>query len=544
MPVPSSIPWRTVVAAVAGLAWCASFPLASIAGLAWIVPGLLLAATAGATPTLAFRIAYFAGALHYLGSLSWLRFIPFPAGAYAGWFALSLFLALFPALWTLAAWRLAQRLHLIPPQPFPFLQLGQHFTRASWLGLNAWFLASAAAWVAWEMLLARLFGGFPWNLLGVSQYRTLPLIQIASVTGVYGVSFLIVWFSTSLFVATTLLLHHPDRTAAWRRPLLFPALLAVLVAGHGFLTLRNPLPSSPTLRIAAVQPSIPQTVIFDPDAAPARFETLLRLTEQALTTQPDLLLWPEASLPGGLSDEQFQRLTQLIQNAQVWTILGSDDSESSVLPDGTESHRFFNAAFLLDPQGNLIRTYRKRRLVMFGEYIPFGRWFPFLQRLAPIGEGFHPGVQPVPFTLGSPPITTSVVICFEDNFPHLTRQHATREVAFLVNITNNAWFGESAAQWQHAANAAFRAIENGRPLVRCANNGLTVWIDPRGRYHATRLRDQINIYQAGFEVFSVPVPPPLPTLYNRIGDTFGWTCVAVAIAGLLPVPSRFQRKSA
>ncbi len=533
------LPWLRFLSATAiGVAWAVSFPRPGVAGFAWIVPGLLLAVTGGIPSGLAFRVGYIGALAHFLVSLSWLRFIPFPAGAFAGWFLLSLFLALFPPLWALACWRFAQRLGLqATAQATPgWMDLADRLMALPWVRLNVWFLLCAAAWVTWEMLITRLFGGFPWNLLGASQYRMIPLIQIASATGVYGVSFLVVWFSVSLVTAVVFLARDPDRPALWRRPLVFPALMVVATAGSGFLGIASDTPQPRQLRIALIQPSIPQTVIFDPDATTNRFETLLQLTEQALAAQPDLVLWPEASLPGGISQQDFDRLTARIREAKVWMIFGSDDVEEDppVAPGAEPSTRAYNAAFLVNPEGQVVAKYQKRRLVMFGEYIPFGRWFPFLQRLAPIGDGFHPGAKPVPFSLGSLDVTTSALICFEDNFPQEAREHAAAALDFLVNLTNNGWFGESSAQWQHAANATFRAIETGIPLIRSCNNGLSCWIDARGRMHSARIAEGRNIYDAGFEIISVAFGRPRPTLFLRVGDAFGWGCVLATFWYLRP----------
>lgn len=523
---------RLTLAAGTGALWALSFPLAGIAGFAWAVPGLLLALTAGIGNGPAFRAAYVAGLVHYLASLSWLRFIPFPAGAYAAWFCLSLFLALLPTLWVWTCWRMADRLGLRPRGTAGLMPLGQRLTAVSWIRLNAWFALCAAGWVASEMLVARLFGGFPWNLLGASQQRMLPLIQMASFTGVYGVSFVIVWFSVSLFAAVLLLIRDPDRPLAWRRPLLFPALMIVAVTGSGFLTILRTGPAPRRLTVSLVQPSIPQTVIFDPDASTNRFDTLLHLTENALATRPDLVIWPENSLPGGLARENFERLAARVRDAGAWMIFGADEVEPA--PPGTEADeaRAFNSAFLLNPEGRVTASYRKRRLVMFGEYIPFGRRFPFLQRLAPIGDGFEPGDGPVGFRLEGPDVVASVLICFEDNFAHQAREHAPPGTDLLVNITNDGWFGRSAAQWQHNANAVFRAIENGIPLVRCSNNGISCWIDPLGRVHSTRLREGRDPYDAGFETLTVTFGAVGRTLYNRVGDLFGWLSVAATLAAL------------
>jgi len=497
-----------------------------------------LANAAGVPTGLAFRLSYMAGLTHYLISLSWLRHIPFPAGAYAGWICLSLFLALFPAAWVTACWQVTRRWKLPLPhnQHTAWTEVADTLIGWSWSRLNLWFVLCAAIWVTWEMVLTRLFGGFPWNLLGASQYRMIPLIQIASATGVYGVSFLVAWFSVSLVAAVLFLARDPDRPSVWRRPLVFPALLVVATAAGGFFAVLSDPTQPRRLSIALIQPNIPQTVLFDPNSATNRFETLYQLTEQALASKPDLIVWPEASLPGGLSRLDFERLTQLIRKAGVWMIFGADDvsSEPPEPPETEPIHHVHNAAFLLDPEGQPVATYHKRRLVMFGEYIPFARWLAFLQRLAPIGDGFEPGKAPVPFRMPSLGVSTSALICFEDNFPLEARDHASTGVDFLVNLTNNAWFGESSAQWQHAANAIFRAIETGIPLVRSCNNGLSGWIDARGRLHSARITEGRSIYDAGFEVISLPFGQPRSTWYRRFGDAFGWTSVLATLVALRP----------
>jgi apolipoprotein N-acyltransferase len=577
-------PWtRFLAAAATGGLWALSFPSWNIAGLAWAVPGLLLMLTGGLDRGLAFRTAYVAGATHYLVSLSWLRHIPFPVGAYTGWFALSFFLALFPTAWVLVCWALGRTVGIkvapaavsrsnvcdkstVRGKKHPgsnshsagspdhaagvasglvvFLStLGDAFAAVPLGRLVAWFALCAAAWVSWEMVLARIFGGFPWNLLGTSQFRLIPLIQVASATGVYGVSFLVAWFSIALVGATVVLVNHP-RGRRWRLAIAIPAATTVAVIAWGFLILRMDRPAPRSLSVALVQPSIPQTMIFDPTTGTNRFETLLGLTVEALKLKPEVLLWPEASLPGGLKEADFDRLITALRESGAWMVFGADEVTASQSAEGEEHLRSYNSAFLLNPKGKVVAGYRKRRLVIFGEYIPFGRWLPVLQHLAPIGAGFQAGTAPVPFHMESLDATTSVLICFEDNFPHQAREHAQPQTDFLLNLTNDGWFGESAAQWQHLANAVFRSVENGIPLVRCANNGISCWVDERGRIHSGRLKNGRDVYEAGFEIVTVRFGSEPRTVYRRTGDLFGWGCVAVTtfmLAGA-PLRSRLSRR--
>jgi apolipoprotein N-acyltransferase len=178
-------------------------------------------------------------------------------------------------------------------------------------------------------------------------------------------------------------------------------------------------------------------------------------------------------------------------------------------------------------------------LVIFGEYIPLARWLPFLKRLTPIEGEFTAGDSAVQFNLTQPAANTSVLICFEDMFPEEARQHAQPDTDFLVNLTNDGWFGDGAAQRQQAAGALFRAVENGLPLVRCSNNGLTCWIDAQGRTRQI-LETGGSIYGPGFITPEIPLRQPGRggrTPYNRFGDWFGWSC-SVLTAGLLLAGSR------
>ena len=208
---------------------------------------------------------------------------------------------------------------------------------------------------------------------------------------------------------------------------------------------------------------------------------------------------------------------------------------------------YFNSSFLVSPQGEFVATYRKRRLVIFGEYVPLADTLPFIKYFTPITGGFAAGQDPVTFDLAGLGVKTSVLICYEDVFPHYAREHATDEIDFLVNITNDGWFGEGAAQWQQAACAAFRAVENGVPLVRCANNGISCWVDRFGGMHNVFFdgqHDAANVYRAGFKIIEVPLPSSATkarrTFYNRHGDWFGWTCVGISVVALA---LRFRRRA-
>jgi predicted amidohydrolase len=279
------------------------------------------------------------------------------------------------------------------------------------------------------------------------------------------------------------------------------------------------------ISVALVQPSIPQTLIWDTNENAYRFQQVLALSEKALASEPDLLVWPEAAVPD-LGPENEQAIGRLLASHPAWLIFSGDWAE--LLPSGETN--YYNSSFLVSPGGAIEAIYHKRRLVIFGEYIPLIRWLPFLKWLTPIEGGFTPGERVVPFNMTNLAAKTSVLICFEDMFPQEAREHVESDTDFLINLTNDGWFGDGAAQWQQAASALFRAIENGVPLLRCANNGLTCWIDPQGRIREIE-HEGGSIYGPGFITPKIPLRAPgdrTRTIYNRYGDWFGWSCCAVS----------------
>jgi apolipoprotein N-acyltransferase len=253
----------------------------------------------------------------------------------------------------------------------------------------------------------------------------------------------------------------------------------------------------------------------------------------------DLLVWPEAALPEnmvGRNRDTQELITALVRSNGVWMVFGGIDNAVKRDAAGAAETFRFNAAFFIDPAGDLISRYFKRRLVIFGEYTPGARWLPFLKHLGMRGGGLEPGRGPVHFQMTRPRARIAPLICFEDVFPQVTRESVDEDTDFLLNLTNNGWFGTGAAQWQHAVAALLRTVENGVPLVRCTNNGLTCWIDVRGRIHDAYFPGSTDIYQAGYKIVEVPLRNSAGashrTLYNRYGDAFGWSCLAVVLASL------------
>jgi apolipoprotein N-acyltransferase len=538
---------RYRLALFAGLLLSLAFPKFNIAGLAWIAPGLILVSGIGFRGGAAFRIGFVAGMAYHLVALYWILLIPmgFPwkGVVVLGWLLLSAYCSLYQGIWVWLVWRLSPRLEpestpssVLDTQP-SLVESIRAVSSIGWARRTVWCLLAAALWVALEMVQARFLTGFPWALLGVSQYQMIPLIQVTAFTGMYGVAFLIVWTSASLLCASSVLLSNPAMRRTWMADLFLPVFLIALVFAFGMHRVLHTPPAPRQITAALIQPSIPQTTIWDPREEQTRFQQVLAWSRKALSElpKPDLLVWPEAAVPGLFlwdtnkydGKSVYEWVSDFARDNQIWLVMGADDAEP--FPDGRVN--YYNTSFLVSPTGEIIAKYRKRRLVIFGEYVPFSRWLPFLSKMVQSEGEFTPGKQPVAFRLNSLHMVTSVLICFEDIFPHLVREYTEHDTDFLLNLTNNGWFGESAAQWQHAASAVYRAIEHNVPLVRCANNGLTCWVDRNGRMHDVYFPDSRDVYKAGYKVVQVPVGSTVkytPTFYRRYGDLFGWLCCALS----------------
>ena len=437
--------WRSgyLIAMLAGLLLASAFPNLNCAGFAWVVPALMLAAVAGQSGGDSFRTGYVAGLTFWLVSLGWLLLIPVAGYPILGWLALSGYTALFSGVWV---W-------------FMNWTEAQGAVKDSWSARNVRALSGAAAWVTLEMLRGWLFTGFPWGLLGVSQFKIVPLIQIAAFTGVYGVSFLVAWFSIALFYAGRMILKNPTRRFVWQAEMALPliAVLGTFIAG--FIGQNGEPAAQSSVRVALVQPSVPIITIWNPTPAndARRFQELLDQSRRALTNQPAVIVWPESGVPDG-NDDIYRGIVQFAVSNHVWIIFNAEDSEVT-----TTATNFFNAALLLSPKGEMRQIYHKRQLVIFGEYVPLIRWFPFIQWFTPITGGWTPGTRPVQFELDRPKpadelggkVITVVapdaksrptprthfkaapLICFEDAFPALGRSSTDDDTDFLVNLTND-----------------------------------------------------------------------------------------------------------
>lgn len=493
---------------------------------------MLLFAGLGLAGGAAFRVGLVAGLGMGLISLRWLLHIPDAVGSVAGWLALSGYVAVYPGIW------LALVVRVMGGPAGNWRGAVEGYAGIPWRRRVFLPLVAAAVWVGLEMVRGRLMGGFPWNPLGVTQWRQVPLLQLASWTGAYGISFVVCWASVALVGAGVAVALRPRDRSSWLAEARLPLFAVLIIVGFGFFRVierrRADLIHPPQeVRLALIQPAIPQTVLWDEAAWGESFGVMDRLTRAALVTGPEMVIWPEGSF--GLVRTNFESMSGLLLGKGVGWIFCETDFG---IGDGGV-RKAYNAAFLAGPDGRVTKVYRKRRLVPFGEFVPLVRWLPFMRYLTPIGEGFAPGEEVVTFEwerrIGGGTVKASPIICFEDVFPHGIREHTVGGVDFLLELTNDAWFGESGAQWQHLANAVLRAVENQVPVVRCTNNGVTCWVDELGAVREVLGEGGTRVYREGFLSVGIPVGQGRAggTWYARHGDVFGWACGVIGLGWVL-----------
>jgi apolipoprotein N-acyltransferase len=495
------------LAIASGVLLALSFPTAGHPAFSWLALTPLLVAVANRTTLRAFTLGWLAGLVYFTGTLYWIANVMALHGGLARWVAvlvnaaLIAVLALFPGVFSAAAARLVAR-----------------------FGRNA-LMAAPLVWVATELARTYVLGGFPWVLLGYSQVDVLPIAQAASVVGVYGVSGLV--GSVSAAAARMAL---ATRVEEWRPAVILTALLVVGVAIGGSVRLwRNTLASTgEPVRIGLIQANVDQAEKWDASRAGVIYERHLALTEQAIDQDVDLVIWPESSMPYRYEEEgpASDRLRMLAQSSRVPILLGSNE----IAPG--DPLRYYNAAFLVNADGTTGGIYRKMQLVPFGEYVPLQSLFFFAAPLTEAVGAFSPGEDATVLSIEGHRISTA--ICYEVVYPGLVREFVTGGSQLLTTITNDAWFGPTAAPYQHFAQAAMRAIENGRYLVRAANTGISGAVDPYGRVLA-----ESGLFEEAVTIVDVRYQDAV-TFYSRFGDWFAWLSVGATVALLVVSRRRVQ----
>ena len=463
----------------------------------------------------AFLLGWLTGTVSFLLSLFWITTVTWP-----GWVLLSLVVGLYPAFWAMFA-----ALVLRPMGEGPE---NKDFSVA-WLGsfrnLTVALLA-AAAWVASEWLRGTLFSGFGWNPLAVSLRNSIPLIQIAGITGAAGLSFLCVLGSaTAAITAERLRREILLRKAKPHFDFMIAVMLVVLAFGYGVRKIMAPAPETIPLRIAAVQGNVPVYDYWDVKKEVQIMAGYVRQTRLALDMQPDLIVWPEASTPRPLLLDEiiFNQVKELASGTTADFLIGSVHYEAQPRGD-------YNSAILLSNHAGSAQIYNKVHLVPFGEYVPFRHSFPLLSWI--VGDrvpyDFDQGKGPAVLTLSKDSMKIGTLICFEDTLGDLTRRFAGLGAELLITLTNDGWFEHSIATRQHLANAQLRTVETGLPLLRVADTGVTCFIDSFGRVQQFLHGPHGDTFIEGIlnATIRVQAEPPT-TFYTRHGDLFAHACLAI-----------------
>jgi len=400
-------------------------------------------------------------------------------------------------------------------------------------------LGIAGAWVLVEWSRTWLFGGFPWMPLAATQCdaKTRSMLQVAAFTGAVGVSFVVVAANIGLAAFAHRLFREGEVGLRRRSPEFLLALFLFLVclSVHVQESVNRPQYTVPFARVAFVQPDIPATVKWDPAKEPEIMRTLWSETLAAGQTHPDLILWPESATPFPLNDDPSMRrfVEQLSARTKAPMLIGADAVERS----GPGRVAAYNAAFVVDPKlGVQTAYYAKRRLVQFGEYIPLRPLFGWIGKFAPLGDDFCAGTDPSPLvvTMGRGSAAFGVLICYEDVFPELARDEVRSGADALVVVTNDAWYGEGAAAYQHAAHSVLVAVETRRPVLRCGNAGWSGWIDEFGTVRRVLADEQGSVYFRGAAAADVTRDQRWvgrDSFYVEHGDWFVVVCACLSAVG-------------
>jgi apolipoprotein N-acyltransferase len=495
--------WRWGLALASGLASASAFPPWDLGWVAFCGWAPLLLALRGARGRQAAGLGYAAGLAFYLATIWWVINTMTTYGRMPlalSLVALVLLCSVLAGYTAVFAWLLAagrDRLAL-PDALLP--------------------VAAAALWTALEFLRTYLFSGFPWALLGYTQYREPTVRLLAAATGVYGVSALVLLVNGALAGMAASVLERCGRAPRRRTLVLHAALLGLAAVGtltYAWWGWRD-VAGGPAVRVGVLQGNIDQAVKWDRRYQSRTLETYERLARRAAAQRPALIVWPETALPFFLrrDPELGPRVQAFVADVGIPMLIGSPD----VRADGL----LYNSAFFLGSDGSIRGRYDKRHLVPFGEYVPLQSVFFFLHKLVTGIGDFGRGRVATVFQGDG--YRFSVMICYEVIFPAEVREFTRAGAQFLANITNDAWFGESGAPYQHLAMAAMRAVENGSYLVRAANTGVSAVIAPTGAILA-----QSPLFVEADIVGTVHLRTG-ETPYTRCGDVLAWGCV-VFLAG-------------
>lgn len=519
--------YQILCAIASGIMICFSFPTVffgwrapDMGFLAWVAIVPLILAIREARPSKAFLITFVSGLVAYSGSLYWL------------YRAMNTYGKMSPVASVLVLVLLVVILSIY----LSFAPLFTRFIQTRWRG--EFIALLPVCWVAMEFCRNYVpMNGFPWSNIAMSQWKSLYVIQIVDLVGVYGLMFLIVWFNA--FLAELILRLRGQRVSMFVPKIVATAVLVAATLGYGYVKYDEEIYAEATEGevkvVGVIQPNIAQEDKWKESKLVGNLNKMRMATRKLRDAAVDLVIWPEASFPFTLDIDQrsidpmafgFDRE----EFSEYPNVLFGAITEK---PDG----RYYNSAFLFDAGGARKGLYHKAHLVPFGEYVPYEKIFFFARKLAePIGK-FEAGESFEPIRSGD--LRIGPLICYEDVFPEIARKLTAAGANLLVNLTNDAWYGVSSAPYQHTAISVFRAVENRRYLVRGTNTGVSAIIAPTGKVEM-----ESGIFEDALMVTKVRLDDKT-TLYTRLGDWFAWACLAYTAFGLfMALIMKWRKKDA
>lgn len=486
---------------MSGLLLVPAFPPLNAYPVAFIALVPLLVSLRGKRPKAAFYLGMASGFIYFLGTVYWVSHSMHVYGYV-------------PVLATLCAVTLLCFYLALYVGVFSFLFA--HLSDRAYMPAS---IMAPPLWVSLEFLRTHALTGFPWSVLGYTQYSFLKLIQVADITGIYGISFLVVAVNGMLFDMIVYKSYRSGHSHPVRRSVivsvLFTPVIFILTLWYGIVQLDTG-ENREQIKASVIQGNIPQDRKWDREFRHDVIQRYEELTKAANAGNPDLIVWPESALPFIFGYDKD--LTEDIVDFQKQ--LGSYLLFGGVIRRGgnQERSRLTNSTVLLSPEGNVLSIYDKIHLVPFGEYVPLKKFLPFIDKLVVAVGDFVPGKEHV--VMDTPFAKIGNLICYEIIFPGLARELVDRGANVLVTITNDAWFGRTSAPYQHFSMAVFRAVENRVPVVRSANTGISGFIDPGGR-----IINESKIFVETSMTESVPLGKD-KSIYTRVGDIFAWLCMA------------------
>jgi apolipoprotein N-acyltransferase len=500
------------LALLSGLLLVLSFPKFGHPLFAWIALAPLIVAIARSNKSpgsvrRAFLLGLTTGAVYFAGTLYWLVE------------TMTTFGGLSTPLAVVAAGALVAYLALFPAA---FAAIVTELQRV--LGRTAAIVLTPAVWVTTELGRQYVWDGFPWELLGYSQATHLPIAQLASVVGVYGLSGLLAVVSAAAALAVV-----GRGRERWVAPMVACGIVGIVALwGSNRLAASALNAAGSPIRVAVLQGNIAQEDKWNPALADAITDRYIAMTRQALSRGAMFVLWPESSTPFYFEQDLVRggAIRRLARESGATLLIGSDQVEPVRAADQpTASGRYYNAAFLVKPDGSVGAVYRKMHLVPFGEYVPLRRVLFFVGTIVEAVTDFTAGDAAVLLPIGAHMASTA--ICYEVIYGSLMRGFVVEGSELLTTITNDAWYGRSSAAYQHWEQAVMRSIENGRYLARAANTGISGFVDPYGRVIV-----KTGLFEQALLVEDVRFVTHR-TIYSRIGDLVAWLSLALTAAALL-----------